>query len=55
MPAHHGKGSEAVQRKAIQALESIKVLDKDLKNGGRRITPLGQKDLDRIAASVLSK
>lgn len=55
MPKHHGKGSEAVQRKAVQALEAIGVLVKDVKNGGRRMTPNGQKDIDRIAGTVLTK
>jgi len=36
----------------LQSLEKIKVLEKD-QEGGRRITQDGQKDLDRIAASIL--
>ena len=38
-------------RKAVQALEKIKVLDKDSK-GGRMITQIGQQELDRIAQQV---
>lgn len=50
-PHHHRAASGSVIRKALQALEKIKVLEKH-PNGGRRITQTGQKDLDRIAAQV---
>lgn len=53
-PVHHSKGSEAVQRKALQALETIGVVAKDAQ-GGRRITKQGQKDLDRIAGTIFTK
>lgn len=36
----------------MQALEKIGVLEKDPR-GGRRISQAGQRDLDRIASSVL--
>ncbi|TPX36266.1 hypothetical protein SmJEL517_g01661 [Synchytrium microbalum] len=43
--------SGSVARKVLQALEKIKVLEKD-PSGGRKITTEGQKDLDLIAAQV---
>jgi small subunit ribosomal protein S19e len=54
-PVHHARGAESVQRKALQALEAIGVVAKDVKGGGRRITKTGQKDLDRIAATLFTK
>jgi small subunit ribosomal protein S19e len=37
----------------MQALEKVGVLEQDEDKGGRRITQAGQRDLDRIAMSVL--
>jgi small subunit ribosomal protein S19e len=51
-PNHYAVGSGSIARKVLQSLEKIKVLEKD-QEGGRRITQDGQKDLDRIAASIL--
>lgn len=42
-----------VERKVLQALEKIGVLEKDTAHGGRRISQDGQRDLDRIASAVL--
>lgn len=39
--------SGSVDRKVVQALEKIGVLEKDEEKGGRRITQSGQRDLDR--------
>lgn len=39
--------SGSVDRKAMQALEKIGVLEQDEERGGRRITTAGQRDLDR--------
>jgi len=39
--------SGSVDRKVVQALETIGVLEKDEEKGGRRITQSGQRDLDR--------
>lgn len=47
-PSHHVVGSGSIDRKALQSLEKIKILEKD-PSGGRRITSDGQRDLDRIA------
>ena len=39
--------------KVLQALESLKMVEKD-PNGGRRLTSQGTRDLDRIAGQVWS-
>lgn len=44
----------SVERKVMQALEKIGVLEKDPR-GGRRISQDGQRDLDRIASAVLEE
>ncbi|OZJ06056.1 40S ribosomal protein S19-B [Bifiguratus adelaidae] len=51
-PSHHAVGSGSVDRKALQALEKINVLEKDTK-GGRKISQDGQRDLDRIAQTLI--
>ncbi|KAJ3050767.1 40S ribosomal protein S19 [Rhizophlyctis rosea] len=51
-PHHHAIGSGSIARKVVQALEKIKVLEKD-NNGGRKISADGQKDLDRIAQQIV--
>ncbi|KAJ0003411.1 hypothetical protein NQD34_008509, partial [Periophthalmus magnuspinnatus] len=50
-PAHFSVGSRNVARKVLQALEGLKMVEKD-PNGGRRLTPQGHRDLDRIASQV---
>ncbi|RKO83231.1 ribosomal protein S19e [Blyttiomyces helicus] len=52
-PHHSDVGSGSVARKVMQALEKIKVLEKDPSGSGRRISQDGQKDLDRIAAQIV--
>ncbi len=47
-PCHHYKASANILRKSLQALEKLRLLEKD-SQGGRRITSEGQRDLDRIA------
>jgi small subunit ribosomal protein S19e len=55
-PSHHVDASGSVDRKVMQSLEKIQVLEKDEEKGGRRITQQGQRDLDRelplIAAGI---
>ena len=53
-PSHWRAGSGTVARKALQALESLKLVEKD-PNGGRRLTSQGRRDLDRIAAQLVAK
>lgn len=52
-PSHHVDASGSVDRKVMQALEKIGVLEQDEEKGGRRITQAGQRDLDRIALQTL--
>ncbi|KAH0506856.1 40S ribosomal protein S19 [Microtus ochrogaster] len=44
-------GSKSVARCFLQALEGLKMVEKD-QDGGRKLTPQGQRDLDRIAGQV---
>jgi small subunit ribosomal protein S19e len=53
-PGRHFEGSGSVDRKAIQALEKIGVLELNAKSGGRSISNSGRRDLDRIAATALN-
>ena len=46
-PSHHVDASGSVDRKVVQALEKIGVLEQDEDKGGRRITQSGRRDLDR--------
>src|SRR5271170_2985408 len=52
-PGRHFEGSGSVERKVLQALEKIGVLEQNKKAGGRSITKSGRRDLDRIAAEAL--
>ena len=52
-PCHHVDASGGVDRRAMQALEKIGVLEQDEEKGGRRITQAGQRDLDRIAQTCM--
>ncbi|KAJ4300037.1 Protein component of the small (40S) ribosomal subunit [Kalmusia sp. IMI 367209] len=52
-PSHHVDASGSVDRKVLQSLEKIGVVEQDEDKGGRRITQAGQRDLDRIAQTTL--
>lgn len=52
-PLHSVKASGAVDRRAMQALEKIGVLEQNEDKGGRSITQSGQRDLDRIAQTTM--
>merc|ERR1712230_132263 len=52
-PSHHVGASGSVDRKVMQSLEKIGVLEQDEDKGGRRITQSGQRDLDRIAQTTV--
>ncbi|BGP33169.1 Protein component of the small (40S) ribosomal subunit [Rhodotorula toruloides] len=54
-PSMHRDASGSVERKILQSLEKIGVLEKDTARGGRRISVDGQRDLDRIATAVLEE
>uniref|UniRef100_A0A8C6VKJ8 Small ribosomal subunit protein eS19 n=1 Tax=Naja naja TaxID=35670 RepID=A0A8C6VKJ8_NAJNA len=51
MPSHFSRGSKSVARRVLQALEGLKMVEKD-QDGGRKLTPQGQRDLDRIAGQI---
>lgn len=51
-PGKHVDASGSVNRRVVQALEKIGVLEL-AENGGRKISENGQRDLDRIAAQTL--
>jgi len=53
-PSHFCPGSRNVARKCLQALEQLKLVEKDA-NGGRRLSSQGHRDLDRIAAQIANK
>ena len=50
-PSHFSRGSKSVACRVLQALEGLKMVEKD-QDGGRKLTPQGQRDLDRIAGQV---
>lgn len=54
-PSHHVDASGSVDRKVMQSLEKIGILEQDEEKGGRRITQAGQRDLDRIAMSTIEQ
>ncbi|MDI1490083.1 MAG: Protein component of the small (40S) ribosomal subunit [Ramalina farinacea] len=54
-PSHHVDASGSVDRKVMQSLEKIGILEQDEEKGGRRITQAGQRDLDRIAQTTLEE
>jgi len=51
-PSRHRDASGSVERKIVQGLEKIGVLEEDPR-GGRRISQDGQRDLDRIASAIV--
>ncbi|EGG06737.1 uncharacterized protein MELLADRAFT_36064 [Melampsora larici-populina 98AG31] len=52
-PSHHVDASRSVERKILQGLEKIGVLEKvGDSRGGRRVSQDGQRDLDRIASNI---
>src|SRR6186713_1010680 len=59
-PSHHVDASGSVDRKVVQALEKLGIVEKleddeeaGSGKGGRRITQAGQRDLDRIAQTAV--
>ncbi|KAK4057361.1 Protein component of the small (40S) ribosomal subunit [Microbotryomycetes sp. JL221] len=53
-PSHHADASGSVERKIVQALEGLQILEKDPR-GGRRISQQGVTDLDRIASAIVEQ
>jgi len=54
-PSHFCRSSGSVARKALQALEGIKLVEKVPEGTGRRLTSQGRRDLDRIAVQIKPK
>ncbi|CAL1265643.1 unnamed protein product [Larinioides sclopetarius] len=50
-PSRFCSGSSSVARKALQALENLKLVEQDA-NGGRKLSNQGRRDLDRIASQI---
>lgn len=53
-PSHFCRADGSATRKAVQALEAIKMIERHA-DGGRKLSSQGQRDLDRIAAQISSK
>uniref|UniRef100_A0A8C6YE67 Small ribosomal subunit protein eS19 n=1 Tax=Naja naja TaxID=35670 RepID=A0A8C6YE67_NAJNA len=51
MPSHFSQCSKSVARRVLQVLEGLKMLEKD-QDGGCKLAPQGQRDLDRVAGQV---
>uniref|UniRef100_A0A2K5PC87 40S ribosomal protein S19 n=1 Tax=Cebus imitator TaxID=2715852 RepID=A0A2K5PC87_CEBIM len=51
MPSHFSRGCKSLAHRVLQALEGLKMVEKD-QDGGRKLTPQGQRDLDGIAGQV---
>lgn len=51
-PSHYCRSSGSVARKALQALENLKLIEKAAENRGRKLTAQGRRDVDRIAAQI---
>lgn len=52
-PSHFCRADGAMARRAVQALEQIKLVEKH-PDGGRKLSSQGQRDLDRIASQIVS-
>lgn len=52
-PSHFCRADGAVSRRALQALEHIKLVEKHA-DGGRKLSAQGQRDLDRIASQIVT-
>ena len=53
-PSHFCRSADGVARKALQALEAVRLIEKH-SDGGRKLTSQGQRDLDRIANQIVAK
>ncbi|KAH9255517.1 hypothetical protein BASA81_006334 [Batrachochytrium salamandrivorans] len=51
---HFHEASSGLMRYMVKQLEAIKVLERSVDGKGRKISRIGQQDLDRIAAHVRS-
>ncbi|XP_027699410.1 40S ribosomal protein S19-like [Vombatus ursinus] len=53
MSSHFSRGSKSVAQRVLQTLKGLKMVEKD-QAGGQKLTPQGQRDLDRIAGQVVA-
>ncbi|XP_061395522.1 small ribosomal subunit protein eS19A-like [Musca vetustissima] len=53
-PSHFCRAADGAARKALQALEHARLIEKH-PDGGRKLTPSGQCHLDRIANQIVTK
>jgi len=53
-PGHFRRASSNIIRKALQALENVKLVEKT-ERGGRTLSKNGRRDLDRIAGQMIRK
>ncbi|XP_055918997.1 40S ribosomal protein S19a-like [Eupeodes corollae] len=53
-PSHFCRSADGCARKALQALEHARLIEKH-PDGGRKLTSIGQRDLDRIANQIVVK
>lgn len=52
-PSHFCRSADGAARKALQALEHARLIEKH-PDGGRKLTSIGQRDLDRIANQIVA-
>eukprot|EP01097_Dermamoeba_algensis_P001415 TRINITY_DN152_c0_g1_i1.p1 TRINITY_DN152_c0_g1~~TRINITY_DN152_c0_g1_i1.p1 ORF type:complete len:194 (+),score=69.35 TRINITY_DN152_c0_g1_i1:53-634(+) len=52
-PSHFQTASGSIVRHILKQLERVKVVEKDPKGKGRKLTAKGQRDLDRIAGQIV--
>ncbi|KAH8236723.1 small ribosomal subunit protein eS19B [Drosophila bipectinata] len=53
-PSNFCRSSDGCIRKALQALEAARMVEKH-PDGGRILTPIGQRDMDRLANNIVAK
>lgn len=53
-PSHFCRSADGVARKALQALEAVKLIEKHT-DGGRSLTSQGRRHLDHIANQIVTK
>ncbi|XP_017040071.1 40S ribosomal protein S19b [Drosophila ficusphila] len=53
-PSKYCRSSNGCIRKALQALETARLVEKH-PDGGRKLSPLGQRDIDRVANRISAK
>ena len=52
-PSHFCRAADGAARKALQSLEHARFIEKH-SEGDRKLTPIGQRDMDRIANQIVA-